>query len=424
MATADPPNGPSLSSGTPQPNGPATPDSPSAPDSSTPPDSSTGRGSSEPAGVYVHIPFCARICPYCDFAVAVERSGERERLVDALKREIEQRAPTFRHGVDTIYFGGGTPSVLGIPELAAVIGALRDGLRVDPSCRVFLEANPEDVTAGAIGGWRDLGVTTLSLGVQAFDPEALRFLGRRHDADQAVTAIELARGSDFETVSVDLIYALPGQDLDGWMAELERACATGADHLSCYQLTVHPQTPFGRLAERGRLPELATTTQADLLVATHERLGDLGWDGYEVSNFARSPGNRSRHNLKYWRGAPYLGLGPSAHSFLPPVRSWNVADNREYLRRTERSEPLEEGSERLTTRQRLLESLMLGLRTSDGVDLAALERRFGLPLIARNESRVEQWCGAGWVQAADGRLQPTPRGLAVADHLAASFELP
>ncbi len=383
-----------------------------------------GDSSAIAAGVYVHIPYCARICPYCDFAVAVEKPGERGRLVAALCRELERRAPAFRHEVDTVYFGGGTPSVLDREELASIIEALGRELQIEGARRIFLEANPEDATPEAIAAWRDLGVTTLSLGVQAFDRAALRFLGRRHTADEATRSIELAIAAGFETVSVDLIYALPGQTLEGWMEELDRALETGPDHLSCYQLTVHPQTPFGRLAERGRLSELAATTQADLLVATHERFGELGWDGYEVSNFARSPSHRSRHNLKYWNGSPYLGLGPSAHSFLPPVRSWNVADSREYLKRVEGSHPLTEGRERLTTRQRLLESLMLGLRTTEGVDLGALERRFDVSLAALNESRIERWRDRGWVRTEGSRLLPTPRGLAVADHLAAGLELP
>jgi oxygen-independent coproporphyrinogen-3 oxidase len=178
------------------------------------------------------------------------------------------------------------------------------------------------------------------------------------------------------------------------------------------------------MARRGRLVELDDSLQADLLVATHERLAELGYEPYEVSNFARSPEHRSRHNLKYWIGAPYLGLGPSAHSFRPPVRSWNVADRREYVRRIGSGEPVEEGSERLTGEQELLESLMLGLRTTTGVDLGSLETRFGVSLMGQNAVRVEGWLEAGWVRIDGSRLLPTPRGLAVADRLAASFELP
>ena len=283
-------------------------------------------------GLYLHIPFCSAICPYCDFSVVQSASPVRPRFVERLAAEVALAARDWRdpRPFDTLYFGGGTPSQLAPEDLERVLDACRTHLAFEPAAPwIFLEANPEDATPEACAAWRRLGVRTLSLGVQSFSDEALRFLGRHHSAQQARAVVETALAAGFDTVSVDLIFGLPGQTEDDWRRALAAAVELGPQHLSCYQLTIHPQTGFGVKAKQGQLSELPENEQAALFELTHRFLADAGWPAYEVSNFARGPEHQSRHNRKYWDHTPYLGLGPSAHSLAiddagapPRARRW------------------------------------------------------------------------------------------------------
>ncbi len=375
-------------------------------------------------GLYLHIPFCSAICPYCDFAVRVGRREKRQRFVESLLLEIAGHSGSTFAPIDTIYFGGGTPSILEPDDLERLLDAIRLTFHPLPGTLIYLEANPEDVDSGALEIWRRLGVGTLSLGVQSFDDEELRFLGRRHEAAASRRSVELALEAGFESVSVDLIYGLPGQSADAWRRGLEQAVALGPDHLSCYELTVHRRTTFGKRHARGELVELPDAEQAELFLITHRHLAAAGYDGYEVSNFARTPAHRSRHNAKYWRHAPYLGLGPSAHSFDGQRHRWW---NQRLLARWERAvragERPQEGTEVLGDDDLALETIMLALRTAEGIDLARFEERFGFDLAARNRSTVERAVADGLLQIQDRWLAPTLEGLSVADGLAASFEV-
>lgn len=385
-------------------------------------------------GLYLHIPFCSRICPYCDFSVLTGGPEARERFVGRLIEEIrlwgedEQALAPFA-GIDTVYFGGGTPSALAPEQLERILAAAREHLAVRPGAAVSFEANPEDVTPEAARAWRGLGVRFLSLGVQSLDAEALRFLGRRHSPEEARRAMEIARAAGFETVSIDLIYGLPGQALEGWRRVLEQAVALQPDHLSCYQLTIHEGTPFGFRLERGKLEELPEERQADLFLFTHRSLADAGLPGYEVSNFACSPEHRSRHNRKYWHHVPYLGLGPSAHSFSGAARWWNERKVKPWEARVEAGERPIAGREELSREDLAVETLLLGLRTREGVDLELFEQRFGVDLLAENAGLVERLEGEGLLRVASGGLAggaalvPTLEGWAVADSLARDFEV-
>lgn len=386
-------------------------------------------------GLYVHVPFCSAVCPYCDFAVARSGRPAQQRYVEHLLAEVPLAAarwPDVRP-FDTVYFGGGTPSLLPVEDVHRVLEACREELPVSAEAWVTLEANPEDVTAASCAGWRALGVRTLSLGVQSLADDELRFLGRRHTGEQARRAVEAARVAGFDTVSVDLIYGLPGQDAAAWRRSLEAAVALGPDHLSCYQLTVHPRTPFGVRASRGQLAELPEAAQAELFELTHRFLADAGWPAYEVSNFARGECHRSRHNRKYWDHTPYLGLGPSAHSLAMDApatarRWWNELRTPRWERRIAAGERPVEGEESLGRAALALEALALGLRTTAGVDVEAFEARFGLDLLAANATllaRLEEDGRARVVVGGDGRrrLVLTVAGLAVADGLAAAFAL-
>ena len=374
-------------------------------------------------GLYLHVPFCSQVCPYCDFAVVKGSAGRWGRFVEVLLAEMELCRGDARP-FDTVYLGGGTPSLLAPEQLAHLLDGARERLGALPEAWLFLEANPEDVSPGALAAWRRLGVRTLSLGVQSFDARELAFLGRRHGPEEGRRAVAEALASGFDTVSVDLIYGLPGQETAAWRRNLEQAVALAPQHLSCYQLTVEEGTPFGLQRRRGLLEELPERRQGELFTLTHAFLADAGYPAYEVSNFAAAPAHRSRHNQKYWRHTPYLGLGPSAHSFDGRRRRcWNQRRLHLYQQAVTAGERPLAGSEELTPEQLALEALMLGLRTTDGVDLAAFEERFGVDLAAANAALLACLEEEGFVRLEGGRLAPTTAGLAVAEALAVRFEL-
>ena len=381
--------------------------------------------SSAHPGLYLHIPFCSAICPYCDFAVLTGGPERQRRFTDHLLSEISLWSPERSEfdSIDTIYFGGGTPSALAPEDLARILASVRENLSIRNDAEVFFEANPEDVTTESARAWRDLGVRFLSLGIQSFDADALKFLGRRHTLEQARRSVEIAREAGFETVSIDLIYGLPEQPFEIWRRTLEEAVALAPDHVSCYQLTIHEGTPFGFRLARGKMTELPENAQADLFLFTHEFLGDHGYPGYEVSNFARSPAHRSRHNQKYWRHVPYLGLGPSAHSFSGTRRWWNERKLKPYEAKIDAGDRPIAGTEDLSRQDLALEALMLGLRTFDGVDLDAFHERYGVDLRKHNEPLIERLAGDGLLKLEDHALVPTLAGLAVTDSLARAFEM-
>jgi putative oxygen-independent coproporphyrinogen III oxidase len=409
-------------------------------------------------GLYLHVPFCSTICPYCDFSVMHASSPARQRFASRLVAEVSLAAPAWRdpRPFDTVYFGGGTPSQLPPEDLARVLDACRKYLSfASPAPWVFLEANPEDVTPQACAAWRGLGVRTLSLGVQSFSNEALRFLGRRHTGPQARAAVETALAAGFDTVSIDLIFGRRGQTAEDWQLELTTAVSLEPQHLSCYQLTIHPGTRFGVEAKHGRLSELPEDDQATLFELTHRFLADAGWPAYEVSNFARGPLHQSRHNRKYWDHTPYLGLGPSAHSLAaadasfarrgeapprssstvrfadasaPARRWWNERGTPRWERRVAAGDRPIEAQELLGPKDLAAEALLLGLRTTAGIDLAGLRARYGVDLLAANDALVARLVDEGHIVVradADGGqwLVPTLSGLAVADGLAAAFDL-
>ena len=377
----------------------------------------------EPAGLYLHVPFCSAICPYCDFAVLVAGRDRRQRFVEALLLEIDLHAATLAAPIDTIYFGGGTPSLLTAEDLEQLLEAIRQTFRPRPETRIYLEANPEDVHPESLSTWLRLGIGTLSLGVQSFDDDELRFLGRRHDAAAARQSLELAMAAGFETVSVDLIYGLPEQDAATWRRSLDQAVASRPDHLSCYELEIHPRTTFGKRHARGELVAMPDDPQAELFLLTHRLLADHGYAGYEVSNFARNPRQHSRHNGKYWRHVPYLGLGPAAHSFDGRRRWWNERALARWQQQVTSGRQPVADSETLDDRDLALETVMLGLRTADGVDLHGFQDRFGFDLAERNRALVERLQRDGLLSCINSRLTPTLEGLAVADGLASAFSL-
>lgn len=369
------------------------------------------------AGLYLHLPFCRRVCPYCDFSVRTGDEARRRRFVDTLLQEIElHRDCELRF--DTIYFGGGTPSLIDAADLRRIVDRAGESFDFTEDRRIFLEANPEDVTPERLRAWRDLGVETLSLGVQSLDADALAYLGREHSPEDARRAVEQARAVGFGTLSVDLIYGLPQQSEAQWAGELARALQLEVDHLSCYQLTIHRRTRFGLLRKRGELREASEDLQGAFFRMAHGTLNAAGMQGYEVSQFARAPEHRSRHNMKYWDHSPYLGLGPSAHSFHGDRRWSNLPRSGDWQASVESGRLPSDFEERLDGEALRLERLMTGFRTYAGVDTAQLA-----PLRETQRRRIGQWIERGLLRTDGTYLRPTLEGLAIADRLAAEFDL-
>ena len=374
-------------------------------------------GAMEPLALYVHWPFCLSKCPYCDFNSHVRERVDHGRWRDALLRELRREAGRAgRRPLASIFFGGGTPSLMEPDTAAALVAEARSLFDAAGDPEVTLEANPTSVERGRLAAFREAGVNRLSLGVQSLDAEALRFLGRRHDAAEAVAALEAARAL-FPRLSFDLIYARPGQSEAAWRAELRRALALAADHLSLYQLTIEPGTRFATEHARGAFALPDGDDAARLYVATAEEAGRFGLLPYEVSNYAR-PGAESRHNLQYWRYGDYLGIGPGAHQRLMLADGALLAARRhrapeEWLARVERDGHAATSEEALAPPDRMREALLMGLRLAEGVDTARLEARCATPfadavdaamLRACEEEGYLEWTSGG------GRLRATAEG--------------
>jgi len=320
-------------------------------------------------------------------------------------------APEF----DTLYLGGGTPSLLTADQLAVLLENLQEHFAFSPDTEITLEANPDDLTVQILKGYRELGINRLSLGVQSFDNRELAFLGRRHDAAQALRALAWAREAGFANLGLDLIYGLPGQSVEQWQRNLETALNFCPEHLSCYQLTVEAGTLLARRQAEGQFQPLPEEREREFFLFTSRFLEDRDYLHYEISNFAWGSKNRSRHNGKYWNHTPYLGLGPAAHSFRDGRRWWNHRFLKDYCQTLSKGSAPVADEEVLTPEQARLEALYLGLRTREGVDLdLLLEAR-------RGKIELQELVRAGLAEVRDDRLMPTRAGLVVADRLALGF---
>ena len=383
--------------------------------------SATGRGANASheetglPGLYIHIPFCLRKCGYCSFYSVTELT-QIPAFLEALRREIafcRFDGTTF----DTLYIGGGTPSVLAAAQLQGLLADIRSAFTLTPDAEITVEANPADINGGLLTALRDSGVNRLNIGVQSLDDGLLAFLERRHERSQALFAVADARAAGFDHIGLDLIHGVPGQTLTSWFATLREAIALNPDHLSCYQLTLEDGTPLAERCRRGEAVLPDETLQSDFFLRTSEMLEDSGYIHYEVSNFAR-PGAESRHNRKYWRHTPYIGLGPAAHSFSGRERRWNHRSLDAYLRDLAEGRRPVEASELLTEEQLRLEALFLGFRTRRGIHLEQFKSRYGQDLLAEKAGILKKLTEEGLVEIRDGFLRPTRAGMAVADSLA------
>ena len=367
-----------------------------------------------PLALYIHWPFCLAKCPYCDFNSHVRERIPQARFAAALRAELAWEAARLgRRPLASIFFGGGTPSLMDPATVASLIADAARLFEPLPGIEITLEANPTSVELGKLGAFRDAGVNRLSLGIQSLDGDALRLLGREHSADQAVAALQAARDT-FQRVSFDLIYARPGQSLAAWRAELDQALSLCADHLSLYQLTVEPGTGFEALHRRGELALPDDDLAAELYIATADACAAHGLLPYEVSNLAR-PGAESRHNLAYWRYADYAGIGPGAHGRVT-LGTDLVATRRHrapepWADRVERQGHGSTAEERIAPRDRAREMLMMGLRLTEGIDAARFAARTGMALDdALDPGVLEQALDAGYLTHGGGRLAATAEG--------------
>ena len=389
------------------------------------------------AGVYIHIPFCKSRCSYCDFATDVYRdSGAVERYVEAvcmeikggnssssegvsLQRNASERQYTLPTGrvsalfIDTIYFGGGTPSLLEPGQVERILGAVRDVFDVAGDVEVTMEMNPATVTADSLAAYRSLGVNRASFGVQTFNERDLKLLARGHDANDARVTFQLLRDAGFDNVSFDLIAGLPGQTMDDWRRNLDEAVAMRPEHLSLYLLEVHEGTPLAEQLRSGRRPMPDEELAAEMYETMIDTLAAAGYNQYEISNFSL-PGFESRHNTKYWRLDPVYGFGVSAHSFDGYERYANERDTSKYVRMIEEEGTAEVYREPIDAAS---EAVFLGLRLNEGIDPDEYLLRFGGDVLARSEEMIEN----GLLELSGGRLRLTRRGMLFSNEVFSTF---
>ncbi len=366
--------------------------------------------------VYVHAPFCARRCFYCDFAVKVA-PADGDAWVSALGAEIRalEREGTFLldDTLDTVYVGGGTPSLLGARAMDGLLTVLGGERLRNPDLEWTAEANPESFTRDVATGWRGAGVNRIGLGIQSFHAPSLRWMGRLHGADGAHDAVGIGRAAGFTNLSVDLIFGLPDHLERDWERDLDHTVSLDPDHVSLYGLTAEPATPLGRAVAEGRETLAPEARYEEEYLLAVDRLAEAGYEAYEVSNFAR-PGFESRHNSVYWSGEPYVGLGNGAHSYRHPFRRWNLRDWDAYRARVEDSGPPVDNEEELDVNAVRLERIWLGLRTRRGISLR------DLPASARDRAR--SWEENALAVTEDSVVRLTPRGWLVMDRLTVELD--
>jgi oxygen-independent coproporphyrinogen-3 oxidase len=364
--------------------------------------------------LYVHVPFCARRCSYCDFSIAVRRVVPVHDYVDAVARELRlRRASETCDVLDTVYFGGGTPSRLGADGIRALLDVMREEVAMASDAEVTMEANPEDITDASVAAWRASGINRLSIGIQSFDDRVLRWMHRTHDATTARRAVATARQGGIDAFSLDLIFAVPDSLERDWQRDVDDMLQLEPEHVSLYGLTVEPHTPLGRWHSRGDVNESSEERYETEFRLAHTQLTAAGFEHYEVSNFAR-PARRARHNSAYWKGVPYLGVGPSAHGFDGTSRRWNLSAYATWRPAVIGGVDPIDGTERLTPENRSAETVYLGLRTRDGLVVAPSE-----------VEHTARWQAAGWVEysrdGAETRLRCTAEGWLRLDALAADL---
>jgi len=370
----------------------------------------------EQAGLYIHIPFCKSKCGYCSF-YSIKSLNLLPDFIDALKKEMKFYSKLFK-SFDTVYLGGGTPSLLTPQQIETILKTVGKFYKIDPHAEITIEVNPGDVSLEYFQSLRLLGINRLNIGIQSFDDQLLKFLGRRHSASDALESMEAARDAGFSNIGLDLIYGVHHQDLKSWDKTLQKTITLKPEHISCYQLSLAPKTPLYQIYQEKSIKLPSNEQQTKYFFTTSEILENDGYLHYEVSNFAREECLKSKHNMKYWQHVPYLGLGPAAHSFLDNKRWWNKAAVKTYLQEISAGNMPVENTETLSAEQLQLEALFLGLRTKAGIDLKLYKIRYGVDLLEDKKSMIDLLIKNKLVELKDSFLRPTRAGMAVADSLA------
>lgn len=370
------------------------------------------------AGIYIHIPFCKQKCTYCDFHFSTTFHAYQEKMIAAMQEEIRSRSSYLDNQlIETIYFGGGTPSILTTNELSSLLEEVKSNYTVSTDVEITLEANPDDITVEHLKNWKELGINRLSIGLQSFRSEDLEWMNRAHNRDEALSCVALAQKMGFDNINVDLIYGLPNLSLEDWKQNIQTVLDLKIQHVSAYCLTVEEKTVLNKWVEQRKIIPGNEDEQSDQFELLISELEKAGIEQYEISNFSLK-GKHSVHNSNYWKGKHYLGIGPSAHSFNGTSRSWNVANNQKYIALVNNGESHIE-TEQLQVSDRFNELLLIGLRTSYGVDIEQLKT------IQEPSSifwkKIENMKTAGWIILSDETISLTKEGKLKADYIASEL---
>lgn len=370
------------------------------------------------AGIYIHIPFCKKACNYCNFHFSTNHQ-RLDQMIDAIVVEMALQKSYLSEPIETIYFGGGTPSLLNPKQLERILAAIHHHFNCSAQVELTLEANPDDMHSAQLAAWVRLGINRLSIGIQSFREEDLAWMGRAHNADQALASIQMAQKAGIQNISIDLIYGGPTLSDADWINNLTIAFKTGVPHLSCYALTVEPKTALAHKIKQQQLPDVDAAHQARHFSILQEMTAAAGFEQYEISNFAL-PNKRSRHNANYWSGVHYLGIGPSAHSFNGQSRQWNISNNALYIQ-TLLNGSIPSEMEILTRTQQVNEYIMTALRTIEGIDANRLNEIAGTPLFYQLVVDAQPYMQQGLMTLTANQLRLSANGKFMADGIAADL---
>jgi len=371
------------------------------------------------AGIYLHVPFCKQACHYCDFHFSTNQTL-RTTLVEAMAKELLlQKKYLENESIETIYFGGGTPSLLNAAEFDLLFSTIHRNFSVNPMAEITIEANPDDLDEKKLEMLRQTGLNRLSIGIQSFHDSILMYLNRAHTSASAKKCVTIARSAGFNNISIDLIYAIPSETIQMWEEDIVQALALKPEHLSCYSLTIEQKTTFGKWARQGTLKIVDDEVAAQHLEVLIEKLVQVGYEHYEISNFSK-PGFQSRHNSSYWKQAKYLGIGPSAHSYNGLSRQYTLSNNHRYIQSLEKGEvPFEK--EILTQADHVNEFILTSLRTSWGCDASRLRSLYGYDLIASQEDYIRRLVTENLALCANNVITLTKKGKLLADKIASDL---
>ena len=371
------------------------------------------------AGIYLHIPFCKKACHYCDFHFSTSLKYKKE-LLEAMHKELEMQQNYLRQEpIETIYFGGGTPSLIGAEAVTKLIDTISQYHKVSPNAEITLEANPDDLDKASVQELNRSGINRFSIGIQSFFEEDLRWMNRAHNATEADSSVKRVQDAGFENITLDLIYGYPLLTDEKWKKNIEKTLELGVPHVSAYSMTVEPRTALAAFINKGKQQIMDDAQSAEQYLMLMEMLKSGGFEHYETSNFAK-PGCYSRHNTNYWKGVPYLGIGPSAHSFDTRNRQWNVANNAKYIQEIASGKVPAE-IETLSLADRLNEYIMTSLRTMWGLDLQKAEQDFGSELRQQIEESLSEFVDKGYVLLNNNSAVLSTEGKLFADHIASEL---